>query len=583
MKPRLLILAAPFLLSLAAAEPRDVLRSSTIAVTRDGAKIVAVNGDSGTISIMDADHQAVAAEISVCAHPRSLSLHANEAWIACADGNVVMVRLDSGTVALRRLMPYETAGIVATNDSVYVTAPSTNRVLFFDKTLSTFSSIATEERPRGMALDDTRRTLYVTHFQSGRLSLIDIDARRVRRVIETTPGANLSQTILIDGATQRAYLPQTRTNHTNPALLFDTTLFPIVSVVDLAAEAHLPGQRIAIDVADKPVNMPTDAVIQAGRIYVVNSGSDDISVIDLARGRGVANIDLHFNPTGIAVSPDGRTAYVNNALSGMVSFIDTATDRVTRNLLVTNIPLPPDVLNGKILFHSSVRTQLAKDRWISCATCHPDGGMDGRTWFFRDGPRNTTSLFGIVETMPLHWSGDLDELQDVESTIRVVQAGFGLAKGESFCEPSCDAGPHNAGRSKDLDDLAAFMRSLQSPRFPGGADLNAAIRGRALFAGPAQCASCHPAPLFTDRRKHDVGTGRSAAERKGSSFDTPSLRGVYDTAPYFHDGSAATLREAIIAPGHGLGATLDASQVSDLVEFLRSIPFGAPRTRRVHH
>src|SRR5205814_2826324 len=139
---------------------------------------------------------------------------------------------------------------------------------------------------------------------------------------------------------------------------------------------------------------------------------------------------------------------------------------------------------------------------------------------FRDGPRNTPALFGVAETLPMHWSGDLDELQDVEQTIRVVQSGTGLADGDAHCDPACNAGPANAGRSKDLDDLAAFMRVLVSPRPTATIDRAAADRGRRTFSD-AGCASCHPPPLFTDRQKHDVGTAAGPLERKGSAFDTP--------------------------------------------------------------
>jgi len=269
-------------------------------------------------------------------------------------------------------------------------------------------------------------------------------------------------------------------------------------------------------------------------------------------------------------------------LSGTVTVIDAGANSVVATIPVTTIPLEPSILNGKILFNTSNRDALARDRWIACATCHFDGGTDGRTWIFRDGPRNTPPLFGVLETMPMHWSGDLDELQDVENTIRTIQAGTGLAAGASHCEPACDTAPPNAGRSRDLDDLAAFMRTLRPP--PRAVPTNdAALRGRTLFFDPRTgCASCHPPPFFTDRKKHDVGTGTSALERKGTSFDTPSLRGIAFTAPYMHDGSQATLVDVIRAPTgpHGLTTMLTESEKNDLTEFLRTLSFGTGARRR---
>lgn len=225
---------------------------------------------------------------------------------------------------------------------------------------------------------------------------------------------------------------------------------------------------------------------------------------------------------------------------------------------------------------------------MSCATCHFDGTMDRRTWFFRDGPRNTTSLLGVGQTLPLHWSGDLDELQDVEDTIRVVQAGTGLGgEGTSNCHPACNLGSPNAGRSADLDDLAAFMRSLPLRDRPAPIS-EEARRGRTLFFDErVGCGSCHTSPLFTDLRTHDVGTAVSASERKGSAFDTPSLRGVKSTAPYLHDGSAQTLRDVLTTANrddrHGRTSGLSSAELEDLLAFLEQIPVAGVPRRSVRH
>jgi YVTN family beta-propeller protein len=323
--------------------------------------------------------------------------------------------------------------------------------------------------------------------------------------------------------------------------------------------------------------MPIDAAITAsGKLYAVNAGSDDVSVINIATRKLLAHIEVGTNPRGIAISPDESLAWVSNALAGTVTLIDTATSAVITTIEATDIPLPPNLLNGKILFHTTQRVTVARDQWISCATCHFEGGADGRTWFFRDGPRNTPALFGVLSTLPMHWSGDLDELQDVEQTIRIVQAGTGLAHLDAVCVPSCDTAPRITGSSRDLDDLAAFMAHLLAPRrMPASSD--AIRRGESLFTVNG-CVSCHPAPWFTDRRKHDVNTG-GPLERKGNAFDTPSLRGLFDTAPYFHDGSAPTLFDVLAR--HGDTAHLSAEEREDLVAFLLSIPFPEGRLRAV--
>ncbi len=565
--------------------PQKAVKSSSIAISADGSRLVVANPDSGSVALIDTAALSRIAEVQVEGRPQTAAIDGPRAFVT-TDHGVSAIDLATNSVVGSVRLTGDAFGVVADGTRAYVSCTAAARVVVLDAlSLQPIASIATEPYPRGLALDRQQGRLYVSHFRSGRMSVIDLQALNVLRVIATDLDANLSQAVVLDTTARRAYLPQTRSNSTNQALLFDTTVFPTVATIDIDGGLHLFRDRISIDIADRPVNMPLDAVLTStGKLYVVNAGSDDVSVIDLPRKTAIAHIAAGSNPRGIALAPDERTVYVNNALSGTVSVIDTATDRVSETIRATTIALRADLLNGKILFHTSNRTQIAKDRWISCATCHFDGGGDGRTWFFRDGPRNTPALFGVGSTLPMHWSGDLDELQDVESTVRTVQAGTGLANGPSYCEPACDVGLPNAGRSKDLDDLAAFMRSLPPPSHPGGIDRAAASRGAALFVDVRLgCVSCHPAPLFTDQRKHDVGTGRAAQERKGSSFDTPSLRGLYDTPPYLHDGSAPTLLDVLRgATGqHGNTAGLTDRELQDLVEFLRSIPFATPHRRAV--
>jgi cytochrome c peroxidase len=123
------------------------------------------------------------------------------------------------------------------------------------------------------------------------------------------------------------------------------------------------------------------------------------------------------------------------------------------------------------------------------------------------------------------------------------------------------------------------MTTLRAPRRM--LEMNgAALRGQAAFE-LRQCTSCHPPPLFTDRIRHDVGTGGGPQERKGGAFDTPSLRGLHDTAPYLHDGSAATLQDAIVR--HRGFESLDGAELDDLAAYLAVLPFPQERRRAVRH
>jgi YVTN family beta-propeller protein len=562
------------------------MRSTTLAVTPDGGLLAVANADAGSLTLLDTTTLAVLAEVPVGRSPRAVALDAagERAFVTGrGDDSLAVVDLVRWRAVARRSVDREPGGVVAGMDGrVYVAATGAGRVLVYEaRTLAPLGIVATEPAPDGLALAGDGRTLYVTHASTGQLTLVDTATLAVRRVIATTSDVTLAGAATLDEPAGRAYVPATRANSVSPALVFDNTLLPIVDVFDLAGGQQRPQERIAIDLADRPASRPSDVLLAGGRLWVVHAGSGDLSVIDLATGRAVGHLDVGENPTGIVASPDGVTVYVHAALDGMVRVVDAATFSMRTVVPVTRSPLPATVHRGKVLFHTSRPPAVARDRWISCAGCHVDGRADRRTWAFPDGPRNTTSLLGVRDTLPVHWSGDLDELQDVETTVRTLQAGTGLAPGASNCEPACDQAPPNAGRSQELDDLAAFMRSLRprpSPHLVDGGLAADAQRGRSVFARSATgCTTCHPPPLYTDRRRHDVGTGGGAGERKGRDFDTPSLRSLFETAPYLHDGRAATLEDVLTSHNaedrHGRTSQLGAGELADLVAFLRALPF----------
>jgi cytochrome c peroxidase len=203
---------------------------------------------------------------------------------------------------------------------------------------------------------------------------------------------------------------------------------------------------------------------------------------------------------------------------------------------------------------------------------------------------------GLAHTHPLHWSADRDEVQDFEYTIRgPLMRGAGLLSGP--IKPKVGFKPVEleetlAGRSADLDALAVYTNSFEftlSPHIPGPGKLSPeAQRGKALFFDKkVGCATCHSGPYYTDSslkkpfHLHDVGTGKDDPDEKmGPKYDTPTLLGIYRTAPYLHHGKAATLMDMLTtcnkADKHGKTSHLKPAQLADLVAFLQSLPYETP-------
>jgi YVTN family beta-propeller protein len=296
----------------------------------------------------------------------------------------------------------------------------------------------------------------------------------------------------------------------------------------------------------------------------------------------VVEIPVGDYPDGIVLSPTADRAYVANALSRNVMVIDTMTDAVIDTIVTCAETLPANLLNGKKLFATSTG-RMSTDSRIACAGCHPEGGQDGANWdfsHFGDGKRNTQTLFGIARTPPFHTIGDRDEIQDFEFNIQVLHFGQGLADGTD----NPPVGTPNAGRSQDLDDMAAWVNSLplrnESPfRNPDQTLTASAAAGKTLFeSDELECRFCHPEPFFTDNILHDVGTFLSIDTTGYQGFKTPSLRNIYDTDPYLHTGNALSLQPVVAALNvndqHGKTSQLTTGQRTDLINYLRSIVSG---------
>lgn len=337
-------------------------------------------------------------------------------------------------------------------------------------------------------------------------------------------------------------------------------------------------------------------------LFVVQETSREVAVVDAYGVQELFRIDTGLAPNGLALSDDGRL-FVHNFMERSVSIYDVGgliqagtldVPRVGEYRTVAAESLSPTVLRGKQLFYDARDPRLARDGFLSCGACHSDGGQDGRTWDFTgfgEGLRNTTTLEGRAGTGHgrMHWTGNFDEVQDFEGQIRRFAGGTGLMSDEDFNggSRSQSLGDPKAGLSADLDALAAYLESLRefapSPhRTVDGGLTPVAETGKALFQS-RKCDQCHGGGALTDSINaaenplHDIGTIRqpeSGQRLNGPliGFDTPSLRGIWNSAPYLHDGSATSMAEAVRAHGsEAAGGALSDEELAALTAFLQEL------------
>ncbi len=375
---------------------------------------------------------------------------------------------------------------------------------------------------------------------------------------------------------------------------FQNTVRAITSRLDMTALAEDYPRRVDLDnssLASAAAYHPNGAYL-----FIALETSQQVAVVNAMGGGELFRFNSGRAPQGLVVSADGKTLYVQNFMDRSVSIVDL-TPLVTQGLkqvggtvtvsTITNETLNPTVLRGKQLFYDARDTRLARDGYMSCAACHNDGGHDGRTWDLTglgEGLRNTITLKGHAGMGQglLHWSGNFDEVQDFEKQIRDLAGGSGLMADAAYNTGtrSQPLGDPKAGISADLDALAAYVTSLSanepSPYRPAAGTLTtAAAAGKTVFVNAA-CASCHGGTDFTNSAltggMRSVGTIKAVSgNRLGApltGLDVPTLRGVWATAPYLHDGSAATLAAAVQA--HAKSA-VTGNDLTNLVAYLQQI------------
>ena len=214
---------------------------------------------------------------------------------------------------------------------------------------------------------------------------------------------------------------------------------------------------------------------------------------------------------------------------------------------------------GELAWHDAT---LCFQNWQSCASCHPEARSDALNWdLLNDGmgnPKNAKGMLHSLSLPPAMWHGVRVNAE------KAIRTGFQYIMFSNVPEETC----------VDVEEYLKSLRQLPSPKLVDGQLSEKALRGKAVFENEKYaCVECHTGEYFTDCKMHDVGS-RADYDHQ-DDFDTPTLRGIWRTPPYMHDGRYVDLKDVFIDGMHGdaKGAVdeMTEEEADDLVEYLLSI------------
>ncbi|MDB5952588.1 MAG: lipoprotein [Massilia sp.] len=208
----------------------------------------------------------------------------------------------------------------------------------------------------------------------------------------------------------------------------------------------------------------------------------------------------------------------------------------------------------------------------------PRFNLDGK-----NGPQVIPPAYGLKGIHRITSTGDGDDVAYWNRYVAVTQMGGQGSFSDSRIGVNVTHGTADLVSPK-LPALRAYQLSLAAPAAPKGSfDAAAAARGKLVFSNGGQCISCHSGAEFTDAntRLHSVldvvsepepGGAPSYASRSATRmYRTAPLRGLWQHAPYFHNGSAATLNDVVTTYDKRKSLGLSAAEIADLAEYLKSI------------
>lgn len=587
----------------------DYLSPLDLVADSQGKTLYIAEATAKQVAVFDVAGGKVTKTFSLPANPTGLALTPDGSRLyvtgAAQNGRIYVVNIKTGKIEHSlRAGHTPTAPVISPDGkTLYVCNRFNNNVAIYDiASKKQTGKIPVLREPIAAAITPDGKLLFVANLLPGgaadadyvaaEVTVIDTVSEKVAASIKLPNGSNGLRDVCVSPDGKYAYVTHILARYQLPTTQLERGWMNTnaLSIIDVSKRKLL--NTVLLDDVDLGGANPWGvACTNDGKyICVAHAGTHQVSVIDTAQlhkklakaaaGEKVSDAsssaddvpnDLSFlvglrrrlnlagnGPRGIAVV--GTKVYVAEYFTDSLGIVDINPEIRPR---AQSVALGPKqalttIRTGEMHFNDA---SLCFQKWQSCASCHPgEGRPDALNWdLLNDGlgnPKNTKNLLLAHKTPPTMALG-----------IRVsaeIAVRAGIKHILFAVRPEADA--------VALDEYLKSLKPLPSPYLVKGKLSKAAKRGKKIFK-KANCAKCHPAPLYTDLKKYDVDTGRDREEN--IPFDTSTLIELWRSGPYLHDGRAVTMEEVITkynkGDKHGKTSDLTDKQIKDLAEFILSL------------
>lgn len=557
--------------------PSDIAIDGTNAYVSDATsnKVYKLNLSNGSVVATYAGSQAVNSVEVV-----NGSVYALEGGLA---GNVIKLSGDLSGADQTVETGHTPVDMVAVNGKLYVACRYTNNVYVYNESdLSLVTTIATSREP--MALTVAGSNVYVAchltadsadnsinEIVTAKVVVIDTNTDTASKEISLLNGSDGVKDICTSSDGSYVYVSHVLARYAYPTTQLDRGWINTnaITIIDTASQEVFTA--VLLDNVELGAANPWGVECDGTNLVVSIAGTSEMIVIDTTKmfsaidrvqnggNEYVETIEdipnympfLDSCKTRVTLEGEGLRrfaisdgkAYVCEYFTGDIAVFDIDSKTVSSNISLGEQPEMDDNRYGEIIWNDG---NLCYQQWESCASCHPDGRVDGLNWDnLNDGlgnPKNVKSMLYAHRTPPVMITGIR---ADAETAVR---AGMKYIQFNVLDDDSLNA----------LDEYIKSIAPIDSPYLNrDGTYTEEALEGEKLFASEG-CVTCHYGPNFTDMLLHTSASDHTYnANWESRDFDTPTLVEVWSTGPWFASGQYKTLREAVVA------SLKDASKLSD--------------------